>query len=52
MVCDCTLKAAGYVALTYVFYRLAIALYHIFYPYLIAQPKNLKSLAGAKWAGE
>ncbi|KAI6183344.1 17beta-hydroxysteroid dehydrogenase [Aphelenchoides bicaudatus] len=50
MVCDCTLRAAGYVGLAVVFYKLVIALYHIFYPYLIATPKNLKSLAGAKWA--
>jgi len=50
MVCDCTLKAVGYVALAVVLYRLAVALYHILYPYLIASPKNLKSLAGAKWA--
>lgn len=52
MVCECTLKTAGYVALAYVFYRLAVALYHIFYPYVLATPKNLKSLAGARWAGK
>jgi hypothetical protein len=52
MVCDCTLKAVGYLALAYVFYRLAVALYHILFPYVFATPKNLKSLAGARWAGK
>jgi len=33
-----------------VFYRLLVALYHILYPYLLGTPKNLKSLAGARWA--
>jgi hypothetical protein len=45
------MKAVGYVALAVVFYKLAVALYHILYPYVFATPKNLKNLAGARWAG-
>jgi 17beta-estradiol 17-dehydrogenase / very-long-chain 3-oxoacyl-CoA reductase len=50
MVFDSTLKAVGYLALAVIVYRVFVALYHILYPYLLATPKNLKSLAGAKWA--
>jgi 17beta-estradiol 17-dehydrogenase / very-long-chain 3-oxoacyl-CoA reductase len=40
----------GYAALAYVAYRAFKILYEIVYPFFIATPKNLQSLAGAKWA--
>lgn len=51
MVCDCTLKALGWAALAFLVYKVARVLFNVVYPYLIAAPKNLRELAGAKWAG-
>jgi len=50
MVCDCTLKALGWAALAFLFYKVGRILFNVVYPYLIAAPKNLRELAGAKWA--
>ena len=43
---------AGYGALAWIIYKTAYTLYCIVYPHLIATPRDLKKLAGARWAGQ
>ncbi|KAI6211619.1 Sphingolipid 4-desaturase [Aphelenchoides besseyi] len=42
----------GFIAVALFLYKAALVLHAIFFPFFIAQPKNLKKLAGARWAGE
>ncbi|KAK5980313.1 hypothetical protein GCK32_008817, partial [Trichostrongylus colubriformis] len=50
MVCDCLIDTAGYCLLGFLVLKVLIGLYKILYPYVIATPNDLHSLAGAKWA--
>ncbi|KAI6206595.1 17beta-hydroxysteroid dehydrogenase [Aphelenchoides besseyi] len=40
----------GFIAVALFLYKTALVLHSIFFPFFIAQPKNLKKLAGARWA--
>lgn len=44
------MQYAGYAAVTWAIYKLSTMLYGIIFPFLLATPRDLKALAGARWA--
>ncbi|KJH49053.1 oxidoreductase, short chain dehydrogenase/reductase family protein [Dictyocaulus viviparus] len=50
MSCDCLVVSAGYCALAFIAYKIAVALYNVLWPYVIATPLDLHAVAGGKWA--
>lgn len=46
--CICVI---GWIAILFFIYKIALSVYKIVYPYIIAKPINLAEAAGGKWAG-